>query len=261
MKRLNLFIILCLISLICSAETTDSLRVLWIGNSFTYTNDLPKMVQKIASSKKMKLSCTRALVGGEQLSGHLKRQNLLDHLKHGGWDYVVIQEQSSNPALPTRQVITKVYPYAQKLCELVRENSPKAKILFYMTWGHKYGNNDYVKDYPLDDGYQEMQERLKTSYLEMTYENNAWCAPVGMAWRRVRAERPNFVLYSHDLEHPSVLGSYLAANVIFATIYQQQYQTNFIANLSIEDAEYIQQVAQKTVLENLYLLNIQKKEE
>ena len=36
-----------------------------------------------------------------------------------------------------------------------------------------------------------MQERLITSYLEMAYDNDAWCAPVGMAWRRVRAERPD----------------------------------------------------------------------
>lgn len=261
MKRLHLFLILCLFTIVCSAETADSLRVLWIGNSFTFTNDLPEMVQKIASSKNMKLSCTRALVGGEQLSGHLKRQNLLDHLKRGGWDYVVIQEQSSNPALPTQQVITKTYPYAQKLCELAKANSPKVKIIFFMTWAHKYGNKNYVKNYPLDDTYEGMQERLKISYLEMTYDNNAWCAPVGMAWKKVREERPNLVLYHHDLEHPSVIGSYIAANVFFTTIYQRQYQTDFTAELSIEDAEYIQQVAQKTVLENLNLLNIKREKE
>ena len=256
MKRLGLLFLLCLLTIAGSAQTPDSLRVLWIGNSFTFVNDLPKMVQHIASSKQMKLSCTRALKGGEQLSGHLKNQTLLDYLSKGGWDYVVIQEQSANPAQPTRLVAEKVYPYAKELTKLIREGSPKAHIIFYMTWGHKYGNVENVKDYPLGDSYEGMQERLKTSYLEMTYDNDAWCAPVGMAWKRVRTERPNCVLYSHDLTHPSVTGSYLAANVIFTTIYQRQYQTDFLSNLSVEDAEYIQQVAQKTVLENLRLLNI-----
>ena len=92
-----------------------------------------------------------------------------------------------------------------------------------------------------------MQERLITSYLEMAYDNDAWCAPVGMAWRRVRAERPDYVLYAQDCFHPGPLGSYLAANVIFCTL-----------DFPAEQAEYIQRVAQQTVLENLTLLNIKR---
>ena len=101
-----------------------------------------------------------------------------------------------------------------------------------------------------------MQERIKTTYLEMTYRNNATCAPVGMAWQRVREERPDYQLYNQDLSHPSSLGTYLAANVIYTTLFPAQYQSKYTAEFPAEQAEYIQQVAQKTVLENKTTLNI-----
>ena len=54
------------------------------------------------------------------------------------------------------------------------------------------------------------------------------------------------------------LGSYLAANVIFTTIYGKPYQTACTLDFPAEQAEYIQRVAQQTVLENLTLLNIKR---
>lgn len=234
----------------------DSLRVLWVGNSFTYFNDLPAMVQQIASTQKMKISCTRFLKGGERFSGHLQNKKLLQALADGGWDYVVLQEQSSAPAMPTGQVAREVYPAARTLDSLVHAASPDARVIFYMTWGHKYGNRKPVAEYPLSNGYEGMQERLKTSYLEMAYDNGAWCAPVGMAWRTVRRERPDCILYRPDCYHPEVPGSYLAANIIFTTIFQRPYQTAFTADLPAEQAEYLQQTAQRSVLDNLVLLNI-----
>ena len=158
--------------------------------------------------------------------------------------------------MPTGQVAREGYPAARTLDSLVHAASPDARVIFYMTWGHKYGNRKPVAEYPLSNGYEGMQERLKTSYLEMAYDNGAWCAPVGMAWRAVRSERPDCILYRPDCYHPAVPGSYLAANVIFTTILQRPYQTAFTAELPAEQAEYLQRTAQRTVLDNLVLLNI-----
>ena len=255
--KLAFRLLLILLPLGGMAQTPqDSLRVLWVGNSFSYCNDLPGMVQKIASTQKVKLSCTRFLKGGERFSGHLKNKKLLQAIADGGWDDVVLQEQSTAPAMPTGQVAREVYPAARTLDSLVHAASPDARVIFYMTWGHKYGNRKPVAEYPLSNGYEGMQERLKTSYLEMAYDNGAWCAPVGMAWRAVRSERPDCILYRPDCYHPAVPGSYLAANVIFTTILQRPYQTAFTAELPAEQAEYLQRTAQRTVLDNLVLLNI-----
>ena len=252
------FLLLLFVPFFAQARDTDSLRVLWVGNSYTYYNDMPSTVRQIAATQKVKLSCTRFLKGGERLSGHLKNQKLLDAIAAGGWDYVILQEQSSAPAMPTRQVAREVYPAARTLDSLVHVASPDARVIFYLTWGHKNGNRFPIPEYPPANSYGTMQERLITSYLEMAYDNDAWCAPVGMAWRRVRAERPDYVLYAQDCFHPGPLGSYLAANVIFTTIYGKPYQTACTLDFPAEQAEYIQRVAQQTVLENLTLLNIKR---
>lgn len=251
-------LLLVLIPIGMAAQPQDSVRVLWIGNSFTYFNDLPGMVREIAASQGIGLSCTRFLKGGERFSGHLKNPELIQALKSGGWDYVILQEQSTIPAMPTTEVIRDVYPAARVLDSLAHVGSPDAKVVFYMTWGHKFGNRKPVAKYPPANDYENMQERLKTSYLEMAYDNSAWCAPAGMAWRQVRRERPDCELYRSDNYHPAVPGSYLAANVIFATLFQKPYRTEFTADLPDSTAEYLQQTAQKTVLDNFVLLNIRQ---
>ena len=247
--KLVLRLIFVLLPLGSMAQTQDSLRVLWVGNSFTYYNDLPATVREIAASQGVKLSCARILKGGERFSGHLKNRALLDTLARGGWDYVILQEQSSSPAMPTGEVAREVYPFARTLDSLVHAGSPRAQVIFYMTWGHRNGCRRPVADYPPINSYELMQARLVTSYLEMTYDNDAWCA-------QVRAEHPDWDLYQPDNYHPSPTGSYLAANVIFTTIFRKPYLTEVRAGLPAEQAGYLQHLAQRTVLDNLVLLNI-----
>lgn len=241
--------------------SADSTRILFIGNSFTFYNEMPKMVDSIAAKQKWitkKLVIESVVKGGRRLSGHLADKPLYKALEKGNWDYVVVQEQSSDPALPTADVAEKVYPNALRLDSLIKATNPKAEVVYYMTWGHKYGYREDMPDYPMINTYEGMQERIITTYLEMTYATGGVCAPVGLAWRTVRAERPNLTLYKDDSYHPSRLGSYLAANVIFTTIFLKHYQTGYHAGFSPEVAEYIQQVAQNTVFNNLRLLNIKK---
>ncbi|MDR2914098.1 MAG: SGNH/GDSL hydrolase family protein [Tannerella sp.] len=262
MNKIKILIgIVCILltpSLLFARKQGDSIQVMFIGNSYTYYHQMPEIIKEIAATQEMNITYTAFYPGGARLKGHLENQELIQAIKKGKWDYVVIQEQSSAPAMPGRHVAQHVYPAAQTLDSLIHTHNKTAKVIFYMTWGHKDGCQVPVENYPLINTYEGMQERLKISYLEMTYQNNAWCAPVGMAWKQVRRERPDYILYWPDRSHPSVLGSYLAANVIFATIYQKPYQTNITKEIPPEQAEYIQQVAQQTVFNNFELLNIKQ---
>lgn len=255
--KFTLLMGLLLLSLSGMAQSSKVMKVLWIGNSFSFYNEMPTMVQDIASTQNVKLKITRFLKGGERFSGHLTNEKLIEALQDGGWDYVILQGYSSTPAYSTRSVIENVYPYAHTLDSLAKAHSPLVKVIYYMTWGHKNGNVRQTS-YPLDDNYDMMQERLKTSYLEMAHENDSWCAPVGMAWQELRHQYPDFELYQKDNFHPSVMGSYLAANVLFTTIYQKYYKTYYNAKLPTWQANLIQRLAQETVLNNLKLLNIRK---
>lgn len=258
----NTFLFACCFVMCASAVAqtkNDSVRVLFIGNSYTYYNNLPETVQNIAASQKIKLSYKANTPGGCTLKKHFQNKKETADIKQGGWDFVILQEQSVAPAKPTEIVAAETYTYAFKMDSLIHVYNPKAQVIFYMTWGHKDGSLKSVDNYPIIDTYNGMQDRLKTSYLEMTYKNNAWCAPVGMAWQRVRSERPDYLLYSPDRRHPSPLGSYLAANVIFTTMFQKTFQSQYTKDFSPEQAEYIQQIAQQTVFNNMELLNLNKK--
>ena len=63
-KNLFRILLFLLLPLAGQAKDADSLRVLWVGNSYTYYNDMPAIVQQIAATQKVKVSCTRFLKGG-----------------------------------------------------------------------------------------------------------------------------------------------------------------------------------------------------
>lgn len=241
-----------------SHEQNDSTRVLFIGNSYTRYNKMPQTVKDIAETQKVYIAYTAITPGGAKLSQHVNDEYVIELIKKGHWDYVILQDQSSAPAYTSELVMEHVYMAATSLDSLIHAHNTNARVIFYMTWGHKDGCQKPIENYPLINTYEGMQERLKLSYLEMAYRNKAWCAPVGMVWQQVRRERPDYILYHPDRSHPSRLGSYLAANVIFSTIYQKPYQTNVTDELPADQAEYIQQVAQKTVFQNMELINIHK---
>ena len=198
-------------------QKADSVRILWIGNSYTFYNDLPRMVENMAAENGIPVSTTRVLKGGEKLSGHLQNPELHKQLEKGVWDYVVIQEFSSTPAYSTKYVAENILPYAAEIDSIAKKFSPDVETVYYMTWGHKNGNVRQT-DYPLDDTYESMQERILTTYTDMAYENNGTLAPVGIAWRNVRQKYPEIELYIEDNFHPSPAGSYLAANTLFASM-------------------------------------------
>lgn len=235
----------------------DTVNILWIGNSYTYFNDLPTMMKDIASTRNIVVNNTKLLKGGERWAGHLANKGVVDTIAMGGWDYVVLQEFSSNPSNSTKYVAENVYPYALKLDSLVHEYSPDAETVLYMTWGHREGNVRPTS-YPLDDTYESMQNRLTTSYIDLAYDLDAMCAPVGMAWQTLRKDYPDIELYVPDKFHPSLEGSWLGANTIFATLYQKPFTSKAPEGIPSSHAEIMQKVAQQTVEDNAGLLNLNR---
>lgn len=231
------------------AAASDSLQILFVGNSYTFYNDLPAMVSKLAASQGVKLAPSRALKGGESLKGHLNHPFLPKILKQGGFDYVVIQDASYRPSYSVKYVVDSVYPYAAAIDSLAKAGSPGVKTVYYMTWGHKDGILHHKTDYPFNRTYHDMQERLKLSYLEMAYENGGLCAPVGIAWETVVNERPDIELYSlKDRHHPSKAGSYLAACVIAGTVLGKPVRSTCYFGLQPDVALFLQDIAAKVVL-------------
>jgi hypothetical protein len=121
---------------------------------------------------------------------------------------------------------------ARQLDKWIREVGSKTALL--MTWAYK--------DKP------EMAQPLVEAYTRMGNELNALVMPVGLAFDMARSENPAMELYDKDQQHPSLLGSYLAANVCFATLYgQSPVGAPYRAELSEQEAAFAQRIAWKTV--------------
>ncbi len=236
---------------VCYAQTldkevlaNDSVRVLFVGNSYTYYNDMPLLVRSLASSSGDKLAVKMVTNGGWRLRQHAADSITLAAIAEGGWDYVVFQEQSKEPSNGREWVAEHTFPVVDRLDKYRRLHNPGGQTVFYMTWGY---NNDT---------YEQMQQGVCETYIELTSHFGALCAPVGIAWRRIRTERPDITLYNPDNSHPSLEGSYLAANIFYTLLFQHPYTSNFTAELPTETAGYLQQIAQETVFANKELWGI-----
>lgn len=235
----------------------DSLRVLFIGNSYTYYHTMPQTVRRIAADIGRPIAFAQFTPGGQRLSGHLQNTKLLDTIRRAKWDFIVLQEQSELPSLTFDVIDTETFAPMRTLDSLIHVANPATKVVLYMTWGRRNGNGRTAGRYPITATYSGMQSTLIANYIDMAYRLDAWCAPVGIAWQRVRAEKPKLELYEADHTHPSAVGSYLIANVFVSLLTGQPYTTTEHEGLKPKTAEYLQRVAQESVFENRALTNVE----
>lgn len=245
----NLFVLM----FFCLNTNAEKRKILFIGNSYTYVNDLPGTLKSLALSMGDTLEIDNNTPGGTTLSMHTTDATTLAKIALGGWDYVVLQAQSQEPSFDPTQVAADTYPYAKKLDSLIHAASPCAETIFYMTWGRKNGDASNCAAYPPICTYEGMQQRLRESYLEMSHDNHATCAPAGVAWRTVRNTYPLIELYNPDESHPIANGTYLVACTFYSTIYHKSCEgAGFISTgVLAADAANLQKVASHTVLDSL----------
>jgi len=232
-------------------------EVLFVGNSYTFYNDLPNMVKQIALSFGDTLNYDQNTPGGATLQMHSTNTQTLSKIPQQQWDNVIIQCQSQRPSFSQTQVSNDVFPYAQILIDSIESNSVCTEPIFFMTWGRKYGDQQNCQFYPPICTYIGMQQRLRESYLDMTFNHNATCSPVGMSWKESIAQDSALNLYSSDNSHPSIYGSYLAACTFYATIFKKSaVGSSFWPGIDSVTACNLQQIASSTVLDSLAVWNI-----
>jgi hypothetical protein len=233
-----------------SAQTT---RVLFLGNSYTDYNNLPSLVASLAQASGVTMTVDSYTPGGYTFQQHSTDATAIGKINSQPWDYVVLQEQSQRPSFPPSQVASQVFPYAEVLDSLIRNNNPCSETVFYMTWGRKNGDAANCPNYAPLCTYDGMQARLRESYMQMGMDNGATVSPVGAAWKLVRTWNPNFDLYVPDESHPSLHGSYLAACVHYATLlHRSPVGNSFISSLPPADALLLQSAAHAVVIDSIY---------
>ena len=255
MKKILLLTIAILLFKISFSQ--EEIRVLFLGNSYTYVNDLPKIIKDIAINEGKVFTYESVTPGGCTLFQHLDSQTSMSKIRQGNWDYVILQEQSQLPVIDYYRHNT-LKPSYKSLHDSIMLYNPKAKVVGYMTWGRRYGGQQCVN---FGDGlycsanfvdFNHMQDSLTAAYCENAYATNSYVAPVGEAWKSALATEPSLVLHSSDNSHPSYDGSYLAA-CVFHSVFWNKSSVGIYHDKQIDGtkAELLQTISDEVFFNNL----------
>ena len=254
MKKLLWIIILVLI---CSELKADTTKVLFIGNSYTYVNDLPLMFKNLSSSLGKNVYTDMSAPGGYSFGQHLSNTETLNKISRGGWNYVVLQEQSQMPVIEYYRY-SSTYPSARKLDSIIK--SYNCNTMFFMTWGRRYGGIQCINTYCSPDfvNFSHMQDSLSSSYNMIANELNDAVCPVGNGFRLSVQTDSSVVLWDADYSHPSLEGSYLAACLFYRKVFNSSpVGSLYTAGLPASTALYLQTIASNTTL-NIVNTNSEK---
>ncbi len=245
-------LVLCFqFSILNSVQAQQSKHVLFIGNSYTQVNNLPQMVADVAASMGDTLTYEENTPGGCTFSQHCSNQSMA-LIRQGGWDAVVLQEQSQYPSFPQSQVENEVFPYAQRLVDSVYAHGWCTEPMFYMTWGRENGDQQNAQFFPVLGTYEGMDSMLCLRYMQMASDNDASVCPVGRVWRYLRKNHGEINLYQSDGSHPSVEGSYAAACAFYTMLFHgDPEEITYGAGLEDATAQAIRSAVRRVVYDTL----------
>ena len=181
-------------------------KVLFIGNSHTYMNDMPELARRMIEDATGE-TCEVFMLAysARPLKWHLEEEYFAVrfNILHGGYDYCVIQEQA-HPMPPEEDTIRCVDRIV-KLCKKVGTT-----LIIFETWAEK--------------AKPENQAEMNRRYRAIAEQNGALLAPIGEVWERALQElsklpyADRYDLYYRDGAHASAVGDYLAATVLTKVI-------------------------------------------
>jgi hypothetical protein len=176
-----------------------SLKLLFIGNSFTARNDLPGLIAKLAAARDKTLGHRLISAGGASLRTHWNAGEALKTIQSGEYDHAVLQEQSTLPVKNVKRMHENVRLFDHAI------KAAGAKTVLYMTWARQNA--------------PESQQAITDAYVSLGRELGATVVPVGLAWQRFLGKYDRPVLHDKDQSHPTMAGSYLAACVFLAVLF------------------------------------------
>ncbi len=227
-------------------------RILFVGNSFTYyNNSLHSHLRNLLMAGGMynadKMRVSAMTISGSRLVEHAGGIAAL--VKPDTWDLVVLHGHSKEPL---EESTAEPFIKAVRIFSKYIRNRG-AEPVFFMTWAYR--------------GRPEMTHPLAEGYTKIANQVDALVVPVGLAFAQAQRDHPEIELYTRDLlkyerthqdtptpvyrdeiKHPSLAGTYLAACVFYAALFQQSpLGLAYQAGLDRTQAIHLQAVAQDTV--------------
>ncbi|OYZ49123.1 MAG: hypothetical protein B7Y15_10785, partial [Bacteroidetes bacterium 24-39-8] len=177
-----------------AAVPKDTVRVLFVGNSYVYYNNLIQMIGLITDSIDTKIICKKSVFGGSTLGDHWNgRKGLKSRqiIANGKFDIVVIQDNSMWPIDHKDSVLY----FGELFCKEIKQKG--ARPFLYNTWARQKT--------------PETQNAINLVYQELGKAQGATVVPVGSCWSKALEIKKDADLFNIDGSHPSAMGSFLIA--------------------------------------------------
>lgn len=246
------FILSCTFSV--KAASTDSLSILFIGNSYTHMNVMPKIFEKLCKDREKPIYVEMNTRSGASFNVHTTRDDMYEAIRSRKWDYVVLQGFSRELSLGYDKIDKETLPYLNRIVDSVKSNNACTNILFYLTWGYKNGYSEMQEN----NTYDKMASNIIDGYCYLGTCYDVPIVPVGVVWKNVRAKYPEINLYSEDDAHPNKNGSYLAACTFYAAVFKESIEGAITSTIDAKTATIIQKEASTYVLSNLNQLGLDR---
>ena len=176
-----------------ASAADEALRVLFVGNSYTASNELPRIVARLGDAQGLRLEVEMRAEPDFAIADHFGHRGF-DALLKQDWDWVVLQQGPS--ALPSsrRELLRAVRRVARRL------EGRETRIALFSAWPQLR--------------HRHMSEAAEANYAAAAETISACVLPVASAWRTALEQAPELPLYQPDGLHPTALGSLLAAMAI-----------------------------------------------
>ena len=220
----------------------DTAKVCWLGNSFTFVNAADFILKELAFNEGHYLDLRIGTYPGARFRSHLSFTKSLDRITEGGYDYVILQDQSTQAARYGRDKQQDVMDYTKTIGDVIRYFSPGTKIIYEKTWAFSQDN------YGSFGSYEFFDSCATAGAYELAAKIKADVSPIADAFAIVRAERPDIVIYSTDDHHPANYGAYLKSCVNYLMIFGTPFTAKSDFALDPQICEYLRNVAQRVVL-------------
>lgn len=185
-----------------SPDLTADVRILFIGNSLTYVNDLPSVVKALVTGAGLPNTQVAMVAYPDYgLEQHWEGGESRNAINKDGWTHVIMQQGPS--ALETSRV--NLLQWSQTFADVIKAHGATPGM--YMVW-------------PSTDRFFDF-ERVSESYRLAAEAIEGQLYPAGDAWRAAWARNPSLGLYGSDGFHPSSLGTYTAALTIVAVVFER----------------------------------------
>ena len=213
------------------------MKILFLGNSHTYFNDMPQVFKEICQAYGIDVDVTMLAFPGVTYGWHLKEKyHLRFALTYGEYQYIIMQQASHSPCPSMEETLRD----GTEIIELARKNG--VTPIQTIPWA--------------EERIPQNQEKINRIYQELHRRTGVTLNPVGYVFERLKEELPELSLYWKDGEHASCYGSYVNALTTFSTLFggdvmRAPTRTRNLYPLTEEESRSVGPIMEKSATEVL----------